>query len=133
MSRKKQRKRSRRGGRKPGKWEIVTPSEIMEYRKRNGLSRARMATLLGVSTTSIQNWETGRVAGRKIQERLRRLIDDAPAPAAGVGLPGSSSLLDDARTRTTGDIVSAYLQAKGKTLTPSQVTKLVRSVRKALS
>lgn len=118
-----------RGGRKPGKWEVVTPDEILTYRRSQGLSRAKLADLLKVSATSIQNWETGRVASRKIQHRLRALID-------GQAAPGNSAIpepppQDEIAIATTGEIISAYLQTQ-KALKPEQLTQLVRSVRRAL-
>lgn len=63
--------RQQRGGRSPGHWELVQPDELRRFREEQRLSRAKLANLVGVSATSVQNWESGRVASLKIQRRLR--------------------------------------------------------------
>lgn len=132
----KTRKRNR-GGRKPGSWELTTPQEILDFRKAHGLSRAKLADQLKVSTTSIQNWETGRVASRKIQERLRALMDGKPALKVGAGSSnpgpaGAERNSGDTAIATTGEIVAAYLRTQ-KGIKPDELTQLVRSVKRALS
>ena len=129
----KKKTRKNRGGRKPGKWELTTPEEITRYRKAHNLSRAKLADQLKVSTTSIQNWETGRVASRKIQERLRALIDGKPISAgiASEGLGPPRSTPADTAIATTGVIVEAYLRTQ-KGLDQDQLKALVRGVKRAL-
>ena len=51
--------KSKRGGRKPGAWTLLKPTDLIGFREKNKISRARLAGALGVSSTSIQNWETG--------------------------------------------------------------------------
>jgi transcriptional regulator with XRE-family HTH domain len=106
----------------------VRPEEIRSYRERHGLSRARLAAQLGVSATSIQNWELGRTASASAQLRLRALLDGAPVadPAAA-----ANESMGDSRVRATAAIVAAYLQADGN-LGPAEVPRLIRAVRKAL-
>jgi DNA-binding transcriptional regulator YiaG len=123
-------RKSGRGGRKPGKWEFVTPEAIRAHRAENALSRAKLANHLGVSTTSIQNWESGRPASLKIQRQLRDLMD-GKSPAGPV-VAGANGEPEASVIRTTGTIVAAYLQSSKAVLQPAQLSKLVRSVRAAL-
>jgi DNA-binding transcriptional regulator YiaG len=129
---------SRRGGRKPGKWEFVRPEEIKAFRTQQGLSRAKLATQLGVSTTSIQTWEAGRPASIKVQRQLRDLIEGRP-PAGSVSASSDTAAAaaasghsDASAIRTTGEIVAAYLQSQTTSLPPAELAKLVLSVRLAL-
>jgi DNA-binding transcriptional regulator YiaG len=126
-------RKSKRGGRKPGQWEHVSPDEIKAYRAKEGMSRAKLASRLGVSTTSIQNWEAGRPASVKVQRELRDLFDGNPiaGPKAAPTAPANEA--DNSAIRTTGDIVAAYLQSQKTALEPAELAKLVRSVRLALS
>lgn len=127
--------RKRRGGRKPGVWKLVTPEKLKAYRDENRVSRARMAQMLGVSTTSVQNWETGTVASMKIQQRLAELISAGPSailpPRKGPSLWDRSGGPGDAAVATTGTIVAAYVGG-AKKLGPDQLVELIRSVRTAL-
>jgi len=127
--------RKRRGGRKPGKWELVDPLEFRRWREVHCLSRARLASLLSVSGTSVQNWETGlAVPSRKYQERLAELMKSpnlaslAPSarPAARIDAG------DPAVIMATGAIVTAYVQGASK-LGPERLLEVIRTVRRALS
>lgn len=127
----------RRGGRKPGEWKLVTPEQLKEYRAEHKISRARLAQMLGVSSTSVQNWETGTVASMKIQQRLAELI--AAGPAAILPPRKPASLWDmaaqkqaDPAITTTGTIVAGYLQTR-QDMSPDDLVGLIRSVRQALS
>lgn len=126
--------RKQRGGRKPGKWELVDPLEFRRWREVQRLSRARLAALLSVSGTSIQNWETGHaVPSRKYQERLADLMK---SPNLAVLVPGPRSTPrgdgDPAVIEATGAIVSAYVQGVSK-LGPEGLLEVIRTVRRALS
>ncbi|MCO5172210.1 MAG: helix-turn-helix domain-containing protein [Planctomycetes bacterium] len=120
----------RRGGRPKGTWDRVQPAELLDYRQRRGLSRVRLAEMLGVSPTTIVNWELGHgVATPAYQDRLRELLD-APAdlaapPVAPAGEPA------DATIEATGRIVVAYL-ARGGAVRPEDLPGLIREVRGAL-
>lgn len=122
-----------RGGRKPGKWELTTPEEIREYRRAHGLSRAKLAAKLKVSTTSIQNWESGRVASRKIQERLRALMDGEPAPImpSSPAAAAARGAVSGSAMSATAEIVASYVRTQ-KNLKPDELIELVRKVRHAL-
>lgn len=127
--------RKGRGGRKPGVWTLLTPEKLRDYRDRNRISRARLAAMLGVSSTSVQNWETGTVASTKIQQRLAELI--AAGPPASVP-PRKPPFLWDASSRSnaavqaTATIIVAYTHVQ-RDLPPDRLVDLVRAVRQALS
>jgi DNA-binding transcriptional regulator YiaG len=128
-------KSKRRGGRKPGEWRLLQPEQLKDYRASNKISRARLAQMLGVSSTSVQNWETGTVASMKIQQRLAELI--AAGPSAILPPRKQASLWDmgqksDPAIVTTGTIVAGYLQSHTD-LNQEDLIGLIRSVRQALS
>lgn len=127
----------RRGGRKPGEWKLITPEQLRDYRSEHRISRARLAQMLGVSSTSVQNWETGTVASMRIQQRLAELI--AAGPSAILPPRKAASLWDMASTKqadpaitTTGTIVAGYLQTHSA-MSADDLIGLIRSVRQALS
>ncbi|MCO5170201.1 MAG: helix-turn-helix domain-containing protein [Planctomycetes bacterium] len=128
----------RRGGRKPGEWKLITPEQLKDYRSEHKISRARLAQMLGVSSTSVQNWETGTVASMRIQQRLSELI--AAGPTAILPPRKPASLWDmaakqqtDPAITTTGTIVAGYLQTREGKLSTEDLIGLIRSVRQALS
>lgn len=124
----------RRGGRPPGTWKLVTPEQILAYRKEHRVSRTRMAQALGVSSTSVQNWESGTVATLKAQQRIAMLIAASPAaPPAPQRVPHSSDAPsgDEGALLATGTIVVAYA-ANRKDLRPDQLVGLIQTVRGAL-
>lgn len=129
--------RKRRGGRQPGKWELVDPLEFRRWRDQNKLSRARLAGLMGVSSTSIQNWETGNaVPSRRYQERLAELMKDPTAVAAApVRRGGGGGFVESpdaaAGVLATGEIVTAYVKGSPD-LAQDDLVALIRAVRQAL-
>ncbi|MCW8138565.1 MAG: helix-turn-helix transcriptional regulator [Planctomycetota bacterium] len=118
---------------------MLTPEKLKAYRAENRISRARLAELLGVSSTSVQNWETNTVASMKIQERLAQLIAAGPAAippsrkAPSLWDRGSSSDQGDPALLATGTIVAGYLQVKGGELGVDELLGLIRSVKQALT
>lgn len=128
-------RRKQRGGRVKGTWKAADPSAVLEFRKSNKISRSRLAGVLGVSTTTIQNWETGVVvATPKAQQELADLMKQGaaaflPPPGRLVALvsgPGPT-------ISTTGAIVVGYLQSLKAPLSQAELIGLIRSVRLALS
>jgi DNA-binding transcriptional regulator YiaG len=133
----KPKERKQRGGRKPGAWTLLTPEALRAWREANKVSRARLAIMLGVSSTSVQNWETGTVASVKIQQRLAELI--AAGPAAILPPRKQASLWDmaaheknDPAIMTTGTIVAGYVSTHSG-MSAEDLIGLIRSVRQALS
>lgn len=131
------RARAKPGQAKPGEakpdeggWRFVQPEEILAYRREQGLSRAKLADALGVSTTSIQNWEGGRVAALGTQRRLRSLIDGEPLAPNGLAAV-SQEAPQDSLVMMTGQIVSAYLSSQAD-VDPTQIPDLIRTVKAAL-
>lgn len=126
----------RRGGRKPGEWKLVMPEQLRDYRSQHKISRARLAQMLGVSSTSVQNWETGTVASMKIQQRLAELIAAGPSailpPRKPASLWESGKAQTDPAITTTGTIVAGYLQTH-QGMSPDDLVGLIRNVRQALS
>ncbi|MCW8141523.1 MAG: helix-turn-helix transcriptional regulator [Planctomycetota bacterium] len=124
----------RRGGRKPGKWELVDPLEFRTWREQQRISRARLAALLSVSATSIQNWEVGHaVPSHHHQERLAELMK-TPGVARLAQGASPRALAEDggAAIGATGAIVTAYLRG-APNLEEDELLGLIRAVRQALS
>lgn len=139
---------SRRGGRKPGAWTLLTPEALRGWREKNKMSRANVASSLGVSSTSIQNWETGHaVATAKMQQKLADLMK-APAPAVAAtsrgkrpaqaqsanGATSHASNGDPALIQATASIVVEAIRAGGKrSVSAKELGLMVRTVRDALA
>lgn len=121
--------RTRRGGRRPGEWTHVQPEDLVKFRQEHGVSRARLARALGVSATSVQNWEAGKVATLQAQERLREILDD-PARLAEADADDGASAGDEV-VRATGVIVSGFASSHPE-LTADELIVVIKKVREAL-
>jgi transcriptional regulator with XRE-family HTH domain len=131
-----------RGGRRELVWKLLTGEQLKAWRLENGVSRARLAQILGVSSTSVQNWETGTVATMRTQQRLAELMKAPPAAIpprrrapslwdAGGQQQRQQPVVDPTLT-AVGTIVSEYLKgAKG--LGGDELVSLITAVRQALS
>jgi DNA-binding XRE family transcriptional regulator len=130
-------KRKRGGGRKSGQWTAVTPEQIREFRMEHEISRHRLARAIGVSTTTIQNWETGNgVAVPRLQEKAAALISAGPS-AVGATSAGQAGACDPAaligpQVTAAATIVDGYLRTREGKLSPEQLAELIRTVRGAL-
>lgn len=136
----------RRGGRRPGSWTLLTPESLRTWRGASGMSRAALASMLEVSSTSVQNWETGNaVATTKMQQRLAELMK-APLAAASHGgksttNPAPARKIAPAADEAGGSLVQATaaiiveaIKAGGKrAIVPKELSLLIRTVRDALS
>lgn len=130
---------ARKPGRRPASWQLVTPDEVRRYRESSGMSRAALARALGVSTSSILSWESGKVPSLISQRRLRILMDGEPlAPTVNGAEPAEGEAEAEvsegqrAATMATGAIVAAYLKTQ-KQPQPGQIADVVRRVRRALA
>ena len=137
-----------RGGRRPGTWTLITPESLRAWREKNGVSRASVATMLGVSSTSVQNWETGHaIATTKTQQRLAELTSGAPAGAqAAGGRRGAAAAGAAAAPRASGGdangaliegtaaiVVEAIRSSGKKGMSANDLAALIRTVRDALA
>lgn len=52
--------RIRRGEMKPGRVTQFAPADVQAIRARLGKSQAEFARMIGVSVSTLQNWEQGR-------------------------------------------------------------------------
>lgn len=135
-------KKGRRGGRKPGVWTLVQPAQILAFRKERRLSRAVFAKMVGVSSTTVTNWEGGKgTASPSMQSKVVEVMGSAPATAtkskrAMVGAAakptnGQHPAGYDSIVEGTAKIVSAFL-ATAK-LKREELGEVVRDVRAALA
>lgn len=136
-------KKKNMGGRKPGSWTLLTQEQLKSWRLEKGVSRLRLARALGVSPTSVQNWEVGiAVPTTASQQKLLDVMKTPDRiPAKGTVSPALAFVPSQAQTdllkggdlhNVVGAIVATYVSAGAKTLTPQELPDLVRSVRSAL-
>ncbi len=141
-------KRKGRGGRKKGEWVLLTSDSLLQFRKGAHLSRAKLAEILDVSSTTIQNWESGKaVPTKKSQAHLADLIKGgAPAAAASNGAgtvtrsaprahaSSNGGASTDTQLTVTGEILKAFLAtAQGGKTSQEQLVDLAKSLRAALA
>lgn len=139
-------KKKGRGGRVKGVWKTGLSGDVMrQFRKDHKVSRGKMAKMLGVSSTTIQNWEVGvAVPTPKNQAELERVLKgekiqkNGQKPKATNGTVSQAPFAHDdhhgVELSITGQIVSAWLgspRIKGN-VSQDDLVGLVRSVRSAL-
>lgn len=136
--------RGGRGGRRPGSWTLVNPEVLRGWREKHKMSRAHVASTLGVSSTSVQNWETGHaVATTKMQQKLAELLKAEPTtsgtvptnrpPAPPNGVAPSSHDHPALVQATAAIVVEAIRAGGGKNVSARELGVLVRTVRDALA
>lgn len=124
-------KKSGRGGRKPGVWELVKPEQIRAYREANKVSRATLAKMLDVSSTTVQNWETGKGAAvRTMQEKIKALLSGGGAPPPAPRNNGQHAGGYDSGIEATGRIVAAFLS--NVRIKRGELGGVIQQVRSAL-
>lgn len=143
-------KTGRRGGRKPGQWVHVTQEAVGKFRKGAQLSRGKLAEMLGVSSTSVQNWEAGHsVPMPRYQQKLAELITSGgakPSPSASesaptrvrsrqaVPLSAASPEVEVTRLSVAGEIMKDYLATpQGAKVSQEQLVALTRALMGALT
>lgn len=131
----------RHGGRKPGTWQFgLTAEKIRAWRTQHSVSRKVLAQRLGVSSTSIQNWENGICPIRRTQQSLAEIMEGgAPAPAVTeeraclpTGQRAGQGLESEAAIRATSEIVSSFLARGLKGVTLKSLPGFVSEIRRAL-
>jgi putative transcriptional regulator len=68
----------RRGERRASRRTIYKPADIRAIRERLGLSQSRFAMLIGISVSTLQNWEQGRRVPDGPAQMLLRVADRHP-------------------------------------------------------
>jgi putative transcriptional regulator len=76
----------RRGEMKPGRVTEFAPEDVREIRQRLGKSQSEFALMIGVSISTLQNWEQGRrVPEGPARALLRVAAMDPVAVAKALG------------------------------------------------
>lgn len=119
------------GGRPPGKWSKIKRDEIKSFREAHSISRARFAGILGVSPTSVQNWEVGKATAiPRIQAKMRQVIDAGPA-AFGVAMGSSPASKNGVKkpsgTQSKTPAKTSAKKASSVPKTKSAVVKLAKT------
>lgn len=81
----------RRGKRKPSRRTVYRPQDIRAIRELFGLSQAQFALLMGISVSTLQNWEQGRREPEGPAKALLRVAETHP-----------EAVLDALQTRKAG-------------------------------
>lgn len=91
------------GGRKPGTWTLLAKDDLVQWRKKNKVSRRTLAKAIKSSSTSIQNWETGRSTPiAKFQKRIVESMKNWGAtPAKGVAPTKPAKKVDGRQPQKT--------------------------------
>ena len=79
-------------------------SRVAEFRQQAGLTQAQLAVLVGVTTNTIQNWESGKSGVDQIMKFLKLcsvlscdlqdLVKEVPSSKSEQSKPGSFSIDD---------------------------------------
>jgi DNA-binding transcriptional regulator YiaG len=121
-----------RGGRKKGQWTETTPDTIRDFRRIGRISRSRLASALGVSATSVQNWEVGLVvATPAMQKKIVELIKASPELGRPRPAQAGNGGAGGAEVEAAGQIVCAWLEQHPGT-DSERLLALIRAVRTAL-
>lgn len=70
-----------KGKRQPGRTRDHKTFEVKAIREMTGLSQARFATLIGVSSRTLENWEQGRRHPTGPAKALLRIVEIDPKHA----------------------------------------------------
>ena len=70
--------RIRRGETKPSRVFYFTPTDVKAIRARLGKSQSQFALMIGVSVSTLQNWEQGRRRPEGPAQALLRVAAAAP-------------------------------------------------------
>lgn len=138
-----------RGGRKPGTWiSGLDNKKILAWREETHTSRSRLASHIGVSSTSVQNWETGAaIPVRQTQLQLAELMKSVQTAEEALRSLGKTNGRPPAGVRDTElsefdnvevAIVDATAQIVASMLASSKyaiddVPGIIAAVRKALT
>ena len=138
-------------GRPKGVWSVLQAGALRPWRESNNISRGKLASMLKVSPTSIQNWESDKaIPSTKYQEAIVSLMSGnvpvttnnvpkrgRPPKAASttnanvVDMSGASSVGSIVTSYVSG-IVTNYVQKNGK-MSIDDLAKRLDSVRNAFA
>ena len=118
-------------------WSAVSPKELGDYQREHGYSVKQLAELLGVTSSTIFSWRSGRTApSTRTQEKIRAVLEkdrsDHPAAREPVPEPADQEKSLASSTTVTGRIIAAFLTSQRKPLDPNEVAPMVRQVSQAL-
>jgi DNA-binding XRE family transcriptional regulator len=92
-------------------WTETTFEELENYRRARGLSRLKLASVIGISNSCYHNWQRGLNAPNlNTQHRIRRLLDEPVFAPVGrfVGYPsGLPPTTADVRARRADAVAQA--------------------------
>ena len=78
--------RIKRGEMKPSRVRELAPPDVKAIRRRLGQSQAQFARMIGVSVSTLQNWEQGRRRPEGPARALLRVVAESPeAVSAALG------------------------------------------------
>lgn len=145
-------------GRKPNTWiEGFGPSQLIDYRKKHGLSEAKLGKYLGVTLTTVRNWLGGDNTPSQDKQRVIQGLlakDYVAAPGAekkprgrgrkastnGVtGTNGASGASDEGepavRSSALAEVVAAYVRRlpPEQLLDIDQLEQHIARIKKALA
>lgn len=150
---------TRKRGRRPNAWiEGFGPSQLIDYRRKHGLSEAKLGKYLGVTLTTVRNWLGGDNTPSQDKQRVMQdlLSRDYVAPAAdekkprgrgrkasihGVnGANGASGATDDGdapavRSSALAEVVAAFVRRlpPEQLLNIDQLEQHIARIKKALA
>jgi putative transcriptional regulator len=78
----KQAGRIKRGALKPGRAFSFSPADIKSIRKQLDKSQSEFALMIGVSVSTLQNWEQGRRQPEGPARALLKVASENPAAVA---------------------------------------------------
>ena len=114
-------------------WSIVTYDQIEEWRKKQGLPKKRMATLLGVTNSTYHNWARGiAVATYNTQRKIRDVLDRDTVPSGVASAPRRKSGPNPNPNGTRADLVKTYIAANPGKVSPDEMIELLDRVRAKL-
>lgn len=70
-----------KGGKKAGRVTKFPEPEVKMIREKTGLSQARFASMIGVSSRTLENWEQGRRHPTGPAKALLRIVETDPKQA----------------------------------------------------
>lgn len=114
---KKEETKSGSAGRPKGVWSVLQAGALRPWRESNNISRGKLASMLKVSPTSIQNWESDKaIPSTKYQEAIVSLMsgnvptmNNTPKRGRPPKNTTSANVVDMSGASSVGSIVTSYV------------------------